>query len=105
MEMLDFIIKESNNYAQQIIEISLNENRLRRFLGILMLGCNTLPSIEEYWSNDPCLDNPMVKQSMPRKVIKGIKRCIHFKNNINLDLNDKLTKVNKIYFYEIDVDF
>lgn len=49
-EMLDFIIKESNNYAQQkMIDISFNENRLRRFLGILIMsGFNTLPSIEDY---------------------------------------------------------
>lgn len=94
-EVMDLIVNESNTYAQQQNhEIDFDESYVRRFIGILILsGYNTLPSIDDYWSTNPCLGNPIIKQSMSRKTFKDMKRFIHFNNNNNLDKNDKLTKV------------
>lgn len=100
-EMFDFIITQSNTYAQQkAANIVFNEAILRNFFGILILsGYNTLPSINDYWSKDPCLGSSIVKQTMPRNKFKDIKRLLHFNNNDNLDKNDKLCKVKIVISY------
>lgn len=94
-EMFSFILNETNRYAQQqnsSFAVTLSE--LRRFIGILIVsGYHTLPSVRDYWSKQPSLGVPIIRQAMSRNRFLEIKRFIHFCNNDELDKDDKLAKV------------
>lgn len=100
-EVLDMIIRETNRYAQQKnSDFSIEHVILKRFIGILILsGYHTLPTIRDYWSNNPTLGVPIVKLCMPRNRFFEIKKFIHFCNNCNLDTKDKMAKVISVTFY------
>lgn len=99
-EVLTMIIDETNRYAQQKnSNFLLHERDLKRFLGILVLsGYHTVPSVRDYWSNNPTLGVDIVKQCMSRNRFLDIKRYIHFSNNFNLDKDDKMAKVYFLRF-------
>lgn len=94
-KLLQHIRTETNRYAQQQnSSFNMSLSHLRRFIGILIVsGYHTLPSLRDYWSNQPSLGVQIVKQAMTSNQFAEIKRFIHFCNNDELDKNDKLAKV------------
>lgn len=95
-EVFSLIIEQTLTYAAQKnnTKFVLDTVSLKRFLGILILsGYHTLPSIGDYWSEEPTLGLPIVKQAMSRNRFRDIKTFLHICDNNNLDPADKLTKV------------
>lgn len=97
-EVYSLIITQTNLYAKQKnTNFELDWLHLRRFIGILVLtSYHTLPGIRDYWSNQPSLGIPIVRQTMTRNEFMEIKRHIHFCDNNKLDSADKLAKVNNM---------
>lgn len=95
-EVMTFIVEHTLKYARDHNDPNFffDEVFLRRFLGILILsGFHTLPSVADYWSTEPALGVPIIKQAMARQRFYDIKRNIHFCDNMQLDPNDKMAKV------------
>lgn len=98
-EVLNLIIEQSNLYASQknAATFVLTESALKNFLGILLIsGYHTLPSMSDYWSTNPTLGIPIVKQIMSRNKFREIKRFLHFSDNNQLDKNDKMAKIRPL---------
>lgn len=97
--VLDYIVEQTCLYASQKNETSFvfNKTYLKRYLGILLIsGYHTLPQIPDYWSTNPTLGIPIVKQALSRNKFREIKRSIHFSDNNNLDRNDKKAKIRPL---------
>ncbi|XP_050330016.1 piggyBac transposable element-derived protein 3-like [Bactrocera neohumeralis] len=96
-EVLDYIITETNRFAaQNNAGFHLDVVILKRFLGILLIsGYHTLPSIEDYWSSQLSLGIAIVQQA--RATFMHVKRYIHFANNDELDVNDKMAKLSRFF--------
>ncbi|XP_055634280.1 piggyBac transposable element-derived protein 3-like [Toxorhynchites rutilus septentrionalis] len=100
-EVISLIVRETNRYAgQQNSTFLLDIITLKRFIGILLLsGYHTLPNVNDYWSNEPSLGVPIVKQCMSRNKFREIKKFIHFSDNYNLNKMDKMAKLRS--FFEV----
>jgi len=97
-ELLNLIADESRRYAsEKHVDFQVNPNELRVLLGILLLsGYHPLPSRRMYWSLDSDLHVPLVANAMSRNRFDELLRYLHFKNNQNLDKNDKFSKVRPV---------
>lgn len=99
-EVLEFIKDSTITYAKQknCLNFSLEVPQLKRFLSILLIsGYHTLPALTDYWSVDPTLGVPIVKQAMPRNRFIEIKKYLHFCDNNNLSKGDKYSKVRPFF--------
>lgn len=110
-EILKEIVIETNRFAQQCLTerrslsksrlhvwADTNEQELMRFFSIiLVMGLNQLPTVNSYWSKDPMYRNEFIVNTMPRDRFLLLLRCIHFCNNEDpfLDTNDRLYKMRK----------
>ena len=72
---------------------------LSRFLGIILLsGYHSLPTEQDFWSNQPDLDVPIVLEVLSSKRFLQIKCMFHLLDNHTLDgNNDKMAKVALLY--------
>ncbi|GBN02528.1 hypothetical protein AVEN_246-1 [Araneus ventricosus] len=70
------------------------EAYMRRFIGILLLmGYNSLPQEEMYWSLDKDISVHIVRDSMSRLQYRNMKQKLHLADNSQIDNSDKLYKV------------
>ena len=78
-------------------DIAIRE--LLRFLGIILLyGYHSLPSEQDFWSNQPDLGVPIVSEALSSKRFLQIKSMFHLVHNHTLDgNNDKIAKVALLY--------
>jgi hypothetical protein len=85
-DLQEMIVKESNRYAQQVMgkerwtQITVDE--LKAFLGFsILMDIHQLPSIDDYWSKDPCLHYSPIAYRIPRWLFREISRYLHFVND------------------------
>ena len=69
-ELLDQIVYMTNAYAVELSAVgwnSIDNSTLRAFIGILILsGYNQLPSYKMYWEEASDVQQPLVRDAMPR---------------------------------------
>ena len=90
------LVSESSRYAlflnQPDPKITIEEFKV--FIGILILsGYNELPSQRMYWDSEDDTKNVLVTNSMRRDRFLQIKRFIHFVDNNNSSVEDKMWKL------------
>ena len=90
--LIDFLVKETNNYADYLISrpnltrnsrlkswVPTNPTEMRKFLGILLYtGLNPLPSMNLYWSKSKLYEREFIASIMDRQIfafIKSISFC------------------------------
>lgn len=97
-EIMDMLLKHSNTYAnQKNISVQITRQHLYRFIGIHILsGYHTVPHIQHYWSSQPTLGVPIVKQSMSRQMFQKIKSVFHMMDNNEMDVSDRFAKVRPL---------
>lgn len=100
-EMLKHIVLETNRYANRECNnpnFRVSEKDIRNFLGIVLLsGYHTLPEEHHYWSTQPDLGVPIVSSTMSKNRYLEIKRYIHFADNQNLTVGNKMSKISPLY--------
>ncbi|KAJ8913987.1 hypothetical protein NQ315_008979 [Exocentrus adspersus] len=70
---------------------------MKCYLGILILtGYNDLPGQRFYWDSDSDMRNHLVYNSMRRDRFLQISRFIHFADNNNPDISDKIWKMRPL---------
>ena len=80
----------------------LTTHELKAFFGFsILMGINRLPSINDYWSNDPRLHYAPIADRIPRWRWREISRYLHFVNNEVLvsrgdPAHDRLGKVRPL---------
>lgn len=93
------IVKQSNIYAHQSNnhDFHLTVRDLKSFIGILILsGYHRLPRQYMYWESASDSGVTLIKNSMSYKKFKLIKKFIHFNDNLKVDINDKVFKVQPL---------
>lgn len=97
---VDLLVTETNRYAAQKNETSFHvqPSEIKAFVGILLLtGYHRLPSQDHYWSLDPDLQVPLVRECMPVKAFLTIKRFFHCNDNdLLVDPKNKTDKSFKV---------
>ena len=98
---MERIVKESNVYTKIAMgdekydkwsKITVEE--LKAFLGFsVLMGINHLPSLNDYWSRDPCLRYVPVADRITQDRFLEISRYLYFVNN---DTHDCLGKVRPL---------
>ena len=73
------------------------EKLYKLFAIVLFLGYHHLPSERDYWSTQPDLGVPFVSQMMTRNEYLTFKSYLHFANNNNLEVGNKMAKVAPLY--------
>lgn len=99
-------VEETNRYAAQKNEsgFQILPEEIKAFIGILFLSeYHRLLSQEHYWSLDPDLQVPIVRECMPQKAFLAIKRFLHCNNNDLLsddeNKDDRSFKENHFFIY------
>ena len=101
----DFLEKNCKNillYARRDKNNSKSDiaiKELLRFLGIILLsGYPSLPSQQDFWSNQPDLGVSIVSEALSSKRFLQIKSMFHLVDNHTLEGdNDKMAKVALLY--------
>lgn len=99
MEIVGLITEESNRYAKQQNDHSVNitEKDILDFVAILFVsGYHKLPRSDLYWSKDEDLSVPLVASTMSRAKFRLIKRYIHVSDSENLEKGDKMAKIRPL---------
>lgn len=100
-EIVDLIVSETQKYANRDKNeknFQTNSDEIRQMLGILLIsGYHQLPSQRHYWSADPDLGVPMVRDTMSRARFETLKRYLHLADNLNLEKGNKVAKVSPLY--------
>jgi hypothetical protein len=109
-QALDFIVEESNKYAQECIQRSnvitrrmlawtpLSKEELLRFLALrIIMGINPKPQLNHYWKRDPLFSMPIVSRIMKSNRYFEIHKYLHFSNNELQVPGDRLHKINHLW--------
>ena len=100
-DMLTNIVTQTELYArrdQNNVQFSLQRSDLNAFLGtILLSGYNCLPHEDHYWSNSEDLGVDIVSENISRATFRSIKKYIHFADNQNLEVGNKVAKIAPLY--------
>ena len=109
LEIMEYIVKETNNYAVQCLGqpgcdswelVTVPE--LEAFFGfMLLMGIVKLPSLHHYWSQDPVFHYLPVASRISRARFLDIAKYLHFADNGSLAPSgtpeyDRLGKINPI---------
>ena len=86
------IVKETNNYAQQVMGdkkfdkwSKVDVVALKALLGFkILMAMNSLPSIDDYWKRDPFLRYSPVANRISRDRFHELSRYLHFADNDKL---------------------
>ena len=91
-EILEIIVTKTNRYASQKgHNFETTEDEIKAFVGrSFIMGINKLPSSEDYWSTDKCIENEKIQNITTRTRFQSILQNLHFPNNNNDDKTDKL---------------
>lgn len=98
--MIDYLVEQTNMHAQQnnCQSFSTNPNEMRAFIGFLLLtGYHHLPQESMYWSLDPDVSVPFVRETFSRQTYRNMKQNLHLANNAENDRSDKLFKVRPFF--------
>ena len=73
-ELLEIIVMETNRYAtQKGHNFETTVDKMKVLLGInFIVGINKLPSLEDYWSTDKCIENEKFQNVMTRTRLQSI---------------------------------
>ncbi|XP_064382929.1 piggyBac transposable element-derived protein 4-like [Halichondria panicea] len=107
--MLEYIVTETNKYADQSMTplqhekwIPLTLEELKAYIGFcILMGVVTLPSIEDYWKKDTLLHYSPIASKISRDRFRDIRRYLHFADNTTLPTpgtpgSDRLAKVRPL---------
>ena len=95
-ELIDLIVEESTLYClkNNWPNLNVSKEEIKVFLGILIVsGYNTLGSKRVYWSTGNDLRNHAICEAMRHDRFELIMKCLHFKDNDDLDKNNKYSKL------------
>ena len=100
-DIVNEMVEQSNLYARQknVFESSVNSDEMRLFLSILIVtGYAPKPSRRSHWQNRPDFRNEAIYiyNAMRRNRFEYIMKCLHFKNNADLNLDDKYSKLRPL---------
>ena len=108
-DIVSHMVEQTNLYAQQRIAtkpdakwFATTVEEMKAFLGLhAFFGVKKLPESSLYWSDDPWLGVPQVKNTMPRNRFDKLNQYLHLNDNSNAlpreDANyDKLFKVRPL---------
>ena len=98
-EVFDHIVNQSNLYALQknLRDIAVTKDELKVFFAIMIIsGYAYSSSKADYWSNGEDLRNHAIYNSMRRNRFDQIMRAIHFQDNLNLDYQEKYSKIRPL---------
>lgn len=88
-----YAARDKNNHG-----FKMEMTDLEHCLGIILFsGYHTVPSERDYWSNNPDLEVPFVRQTMVRDTFLSFKRFLHVADNSNLEVGNKVAKVQPVY--------
>lgn len=95
------IVTETNIYGREKSKenewIDIVAADIYAFLSIIIfMGVHKLPSINDYWSDDPVMLCPFVRKIMPRKMFWKIWTNLHLNDNKLDTKEDKFYKVRKL---------
>ena len=97
--LLDLIVEQSNIYRQSknIIAPAVTKAEIKFFFSILIIsGYVPLPSKAYFWNSGNDLRNNAVYMAMRRNRFDHIMRILHFKDNLQIDLDDKYSKLRPL---------
>ena len=105
--MFEDIAEQTNIYAMQTLTrtrswrlnkwIPTNKCEIKKLFGLLIwMGLVKLPEIHLYWSKDPTFAQSFPPSVMPRNRFELLLRMIHFVNNENANVGDRLYKIKPI---------
>lgn len=94
----DVIIPESERYSQQQgASFQATMEEIKAFLGItILMGYHRLPSMRDYWSQEPDLTVPFVANSMTRRRFEIIRKMLHFADNEENVSHDRAYKIRTL---------
>ncbi|KAJ8911109.1 hypothetical protein NQ315_003371 [Exocentrus adspersus] len=98
-DILSLLIRETSTYAlfKNCPDPRVSLEEMKCYLGILILtGYNDLPGQRFYWDSDSDMRNHLVYNSMRRDRFLQISRFIHFADNNNPDISDKIWKMRPL---------
>lgn len=110
-EILDFMVVQTNLYAQQQVEsakdVSKNSRlhswtptdrtEMKQFIGLLgYMGMVRMNSIRDYWSTNPIFKNDIAPNTMSRNRFEVLLRMWHFSDNAESAEGDRLHKVQPL---------
>ena len=91
-DLVRMIVEQSNLYAQEVMsderyekwdQISIED--LEAYFGFnILMGINSLPSLEDYWKKDPVYHYAPVADCISRDRFSEISRYLHFVDNSTL---------------------
>ena len=92
IDLLEYIVQESNRYAQQCMQPNVFEEwqqitvpELQAFFGFMILmGLVELPALSDYWKKDHVYHYSPIADRISRTRFQEINRYLHFANNANL---------------------
>ena len=86
--MLELILDQTMLYAHRDksdVAFQSNLEDMNHFIGILLFsGYHTVPKTSDYWSNQPDLGVPFIKDNMSRNSFTNLKSNVHLADNRNL---------------------
>ncbi|XP_059060598.1 piggyBac transposable element-derived protein 4-like [Achroia grisella] len=112
-EIIDKIVRDTNNYATKYFEDNqdnvkaksrlkawkpTDDEEIRKFFGvILVMGLNTVPHINDYWSKKSIYRNEYICSTISRDRFLIIFRFWHFCDESIDNTGDKLYKIRQIH--------
>jgi hypothetical protein len=109
-QALEFVVEQSNKYAEECIQRSnvvtrrmlawtpLNKEELLRFLALrIIMGINPKPQLNHYWKKDPLFSMPIVSRIMKSDRYFEIHKYLHFSNNELQAPGDRLHKISHLW--------
>ena len=108
-DLLDIIVEESNRYASQVMGDEryrewrkITHEEVKAFFGFsILMGIDHLPSVDDYWSEDPLLHYAPIADRIPRWRFRELSQHLHFVDNDHLaprgdPAHDRLGKVRPL---------
>ena len=94
-DMYNLIVEETNKYAVYCNkpDPQITHLEIKVFLGILMASGYNSTTPRQYWHNPHIEDNQSIINAMDRDRFDEIAKCLHFRDNHEVDESDKFCKV------------
>ena len=99
--ILEIIVEETNRYAEKMLFEKTSSRldkwkptdkiEIKRFFGLIMwMGIVKFPEVHLYWSKDAAYAQSLPSSVLPRNRFELLLRMLHFCDNENENLNDRL---------------
>lgn len=98
-DIFTYILNETKKYAayKNCPDPNISMSELKCFFGIMILsGYHALTSRRYYWDEHSDMAVEIVKNSMRRNRFEQIMRFIHFADNTQINVNDKMWKLRHL---------